>query len=76
MLLLLGLSGLTGIRQAEKRVIWVGMAKETAHQLGTPLSSLMGWVELLRAHAIESFDTSVVRARSPRAESTSRASAT
>ena len=51
LLLLLGLSGLAGIRQAEKRVIWVGMAKETAHQLGTPLSSLMGWVELLRAHA-------------------------
>ena len=51
LLLLLGFSGLTGIRQAEKRVIWVGMAKETAHQLGTPLSSLMGWVELLRGHA-------------------------
>jgi signal transduction histidine kinase len=51
LLLLLGLSGLAGIRNAEKRVIWVGMAKETAHQLGTPLSSLMGWVELLRAHA-------------------------
>src|SRR5215831_4708090 len=51
LLLLLGLSGLAGIRTAEKRVIWVGMAKETAHQLGTPLSSLMGWVELLRAHA-------------------------
>ncbi len=51
LLLLLALSGLAGIRQAEKRVIWVGMAKETAHQLGTPLSSLMGWVELLRAYA-------------------------
>ena len=51
LLLLLGLSGLAGIRAAEKRVIWVGMAKETAHQLGTPLSSLMGWVELLRAHS-------------------------
>ena len=51
LLLLLGLSGLAGIRAAEKRVIWVGMAKETAHQLGTPLSSLMGWVELLRGHA-------------------------
>jgi len=50
-LMLLGLSGLASIRQAEKRVIWVGMAKETAHQLGTPLSSLMGWVELLRGHA-------------------------
>ncbi len=50
LLLLLGMYGLTGIRQAEKRTIWVGMAKETAHQLGTPLSSLMGWIELLRAH--------------------------
>ena len=50
LLLLLGMSGLAGIRAAEKRTIWVGMAKETAHQLGTPLSSLMGWVELLRGH--------------------------
>jgi hypothetical protein len=51
LLLSLGLWGLTGIRAAEKRTIWVGMARETAHQLGTPLSSLMGWVELLRSHA-------------------------
>jgi signal transduction histidine kinase len=51
LLLLLGMSGLAGIRAAEKRTIWVGMAKETAHQLGTPLSSLMGWIELLRGHA-------------------------
>ena len=50
LLLLLGMYGLAGIRQAEKRTIWVGMAKETAHQLGTPLSSLMGWIELLRAN--------------------------
>jgi signal transduction histidine kinase len=35
------------IKRAEQRYIWVGMAKETAHQLGTPLSSLMGWLELL-----------------------------
>ncbi len=49
LLLALGLLGLAGIRAAEKRTIWVGMAKETAHQLGTPLSSLMGWIELLRA---------------------------
>jgi hypothetical protein len=48
-LLLLGLWGLAIIRQGEKRTIWVGMAKETAHQLGTPLSSLMGWAELLRS---------------------------
>lgn len=46
----IGLWGLASIRQAEQRSIWVGMARETAHQLGTPLSSLMGWVELLRSH--------------------------
>jgi two-component system, NtrC family, sensor histidine kinase KinB len=51
LLLSLGLWGLAGIRAAEKRTIWVGMARETAHQLGTPLSSLMGWVELLHGHA-------------------------
>ena len=49
LLLGLGFWGLAAIRQAEKRAIWVGMAKETAHQLGTPLSSLMGWNELLRS---------------------------
>jgi signal transduction histidine kinase len=40
--------GFRNIKQSEQRSIWVGMAKETAHQLGTPLSSLIGWVELLR----------------------------
>jgi len=50
LLISIGLWGLTGIRRAEQRSIWVGMARETAHQLGTPLSSLMGWVELLRSH--------------------------
>ena len=51
LLLSLGLWGLAGIRAAEKRTIWVGMARETAHQLGTPLSSMMGWIELLRSRA-------------------------
>ena len=51
LLVSLGLLGLAGIRQAEKRTIWVGMAKETAHQLGTPLSSLLGWIELMRGQA-------------------------
>ena len=40
-------------RQANKSVqnrLWIGMAKETAHQLGTPLTSLTGWVELLKAN--------------------------
>jgi signal transduction histidine kinase len=36
-------------RTAEQNRVWVGMAKETAHQLGTPISSLMAWVEYLRA---------------------------
>lgn len=35
-------------RSAEQNRVWVGLAKETAHQLGTPLSSLNAWVELLR----------------------------
>ena len=35
-------------RRAEQNLVWVGMAKETAHQLGTPISSLEGWVEYLR----------------------------
>lgn len=33
---------------AEQNRLWTGMAKETAHQIGTPLSSLLGWVEILR----------------------------
>jgi two-component system, sporulation sensor kinase D len=35
-------------RRAEQNLVWVGMAKETAHQLGTPISSLEGWIEYLR----------------------------
>ncbi len=35
-------------RRNEQNLVWVGMAKETAHQLGTPISSLMAWVELLK----------------------------
>ncbi|MBT3253111.1 MAG: HAMP domain-containing histidine kinase [Candidatus Marinimicrobia bacterium] len=46
--ILLGFAGFQFIRRAEHRGIWVGLSKETAHQLGTPLSSLMGWIELLR----------------------------
>jgi len=36
-------------RKAEQNQVWAGMAKETAHQIGTPLSSLMAWVELLKS---------------------------
>jgi hypothetical protein len=46
--ILVGFIGFRNIKRSEQRSIWVGMAKETAHQLGTPLSSMMGWVELLK----------------------------
>lgn len=36
-------------RRSEQNQVWVGMAKETAHQLGTPISSLMAWMELLKS---------------------------
>lgn len=35
-------------KSAEQNLLWAGMAKETAHQIGTPLSSLVGWVEILK----------------------------
>src|SRR6185503_15492301 len=35
-------------RKSEQNQVWVGLAKETAHQLGTPISSLMAWVELIK----------------------------
>jgi signal transduction histidine kinase len=37
---------------ATQNKLWAGMAKETAHQIGTPLSSLIGWVELLKAENV------------------------
>lgn len=40
-------------RKSEQNQVWVGMAKETAHQLGTPLSSLLAWVEVLRAKGVD-----------------------
>ena len=46
----LGFSGFSFIRNNEKRHIWVGMARETAHQLGTPVSALLGWVDWLKKH--------------------------
>lgn len=40
-------------RKVEQNQVWVGMAKETAHQLGTPLSSLMAWVEYLKLKNVD-----------------------
>jgi NtrC-family two-component system sensor histidine kinase KinB len=46
-----GIVWFRSLRRSERNRIWAGMAKETAHQLGTPISSLMGWVELVRDQA-------------------------
>src|SRR4051812_8543423 len=44
----MGYFGFHIIRSNEQSVLWVGLAKETAHQLGTPISSLLGWIDFLR----------------------------
>mgnify|MGYP001965979834 CR=1 FL=1 len=55
------------IGQSERNLIYVGMAKETAHQLGTPISSLMGWLKLLyegeteKSSILNSMDEEVIR---------------
>ncbi|SKB86434.1 Histidine kinase-, DNA gyrase B-, and HSP90-like ATPase [Sphingobacterium nematocida] len=46
--LIIAYSVFNSIKKSEQNLVWVGMAKEAAHQLGTPISSLMGWVELIR----------------------------
>ena len=43
----------TSTKQNEQNRVWVGLAKETAHQLGTPTSSLLGWVEYLRSQPVD-----------------------
>ena len=40
-------------KQSEHNRVWVGLAKETAHQLGTPTSSLLGWIEYLRTQPVD-----------------------
>ena len=52
--IILGFAGFTYIRKTESNNIWTGMAKETAHQLGTPVSALIGWVERLKLHPEQS----------------------
>lgn len=44
----LGYFGINQTRKAEQNRVWVGLAKETAHQLGTPISAILGWVEHLK----------------------------
>ena len=54
MFVLVGFLGFNSIRENEKRQIWVGMARETAHQLGTPISALIGWIDRMDTHPKES----------------------
>jgi len=54
--ILITLMALRSNYRSTQNQVWAGMAKETAHQLGTPVSSLEGWIEILReTHAHESF---------------------
>ena len=55
--ILIGYVAFSTIRRNEESNIWVGMAKEAAHQLGTPLSSLLAWLDILRTN---SHDTALV----------------
>ncbi|MEF3695289.1 MAG: HAMP domain-containing sensor histidine kinase [Candidatus Cloacimonadota bacterium] len=48
LLVLLGSYGLFLVRRTEKDTLWIGLAKETAHQFGTPITSLMGWIDYLK----------------------------
>lgn len=45
----LGYFAISFSRRSEQNLVWVGMSKETAHQLGTPISSLLAWIELLKS---------------------------
>lgn len=50
---LVGYLGFSYVRRSEQSSLWMGMAREAAHQLGTPLSSIMGWIERLRSSDLE-----------------------
>jgi len=52
--ILIGYVIFSTFRKAEQDQVWAGMAKETAHQLGTPISSLMAWIQLLESQGIAS----------------------
>lgn len=51
--ILIGYLIFSTFRRAEQNQVWAGMAKETAHQLGTPLSSLIGWIEILKSQGVD-----------------------
>ena len=73
LLLLLTISGLVFFYLRTSQIalqnkLWTGMAKETAHQLGTPLSSLMGWVSMLKTKGVEDIITTPMEADLKRLE--------
>ena len=45
---IVGFVGLSAAKRAQQNRVWVGMAKETAHQLGTPISAIVAWIEVLK----------------------------
>jgi signal transduction histidine kinase len=47
--IMFGYMGFSAARRAEENLVWLGMAKETAHQLGTPITAILGWVDALEA---------------------------
>jgi len=49
----IGFIALRSTKQDEQNRVWIGLAKETAHQLGTPTSSLLGWIEYLRTQPVD-----------------------
>lgn len=51
--LIIGFLGYQRTKHNEQQAIWAGLAKETAHQLGTPISSLMGWLEILKENGTD-----------------------
>lgn len=48
--IIITITALTTSFKSSQNQVWAGMAKETAHQLGTPLTSLQGWIEMLKEH--------------------------
>ena len=55
MLIFLGIAyfALISVKRAEQNKVWVGLSKETAHQLGTPISSLMAWTQMLSTMGVD-----------------------
>ena len=57
----LGMYGVYTIKKTERDILWVGLAKETAHQFGTPLSSLSGWIDVMHSKLENCKDEKVLR---------------